>query len=137
VEDLPGLLRDLVAALKPGGLISIVSINRFSIPYRVAFLRGDLAEALAQLDARRQQAITFDAPMTGYSAAEVMDMLTTTGCAIEQDYGLRCVCDYWGNNELKADPAIFQQLEALEFAMTDKHPYKLLGRYFQVIARKA
>jgi len=70
VEDLPGLLRDLVAALKPGGLISIVSINRFSIPYRVAFLRGDLAEALAQLDARRQQAISFDATMTCYSASE-------------------------------------------------------------------
>jgi len=126
-----------VGALKSGGLISIVSINRYSIPYRIALPRGYLAEALAQLDARRQQAILSEATMTCYSAAEVMELLTTTSCAVEQDYGLRCVCDYWGDNELKADPAIFQQLEALEFAMADKHPYKLLGRYFQVIARKA
>ena len=136
VDDLPGLLRDLVAALKLGGLMSIVSINRFSIPYRIAFPRGDLAEALAQLDARHQQAMLFDAAMTCYSAGEIMAMLASAGCAVEQDYGLRCVCDYWGDNALKADPAVFEQLEALEFAMADRHPYKLLGRYFQVIARK-
>ena len=137
VDDLPGVLRDLIAALKPGGLISIVSINRFSIPYRIAFPRGNLAEALAQVDARRQQAILFDAPMTCYSAGELMEMLIGVGCAIEQDYGLRCVCDYWGDNDLKADPAVLQQLEALEFALAERHPYKLLGRYFQVIARKS
>ena len=137
VDDLPGLSQDLVAAVKPGGLISIVSINRYSIPYRIAFPRGDLAEALSQLDARRQQAILFDAAMTCYSAGEVMAMLTGAGCAIEHDYGLRCVCDYWGDNDLKADPAVFQQLEELEFAMADRHPYKLLARYFQVIARKS
>jgi hypothetical protein len=42
-----------------------------------------------------------------------------------------------GDNDLKADPAVFKQLEELEFAMADRHPYKLLARYFQVIARKA
>ncbi len=71
-----------------------------------------------------------------YSASEVMAMLVSAGCAVEQDYGLRCVCDYWGDNDLKADPAIFKQLEELEFALTDRDPYKLLARYFQVIARK-
>jgi S-adenosylmethionine-dependent methyltransferase len=136
VDDLPRLLSDLVAALKPGGLISIVSINRYSIPFRIAFPRGDLAEALAQLDARRQRAILFDATMTCYSASEVMAMLVSAGCAIEQDYGLRCICDYWGDNDLKADPTVFKQLEELEFALAERHPYKLLARYFQVIARK-
>jgi S-adenosylmethionine-dependent methyltransferase len=137
VDDLPGLLNDLVASLKPGGLISIVSINRFSIPYRIVFPRGNLGEALAQLDARTQKAILFDATMTCYIASEITDLLVSAGCAIEQDYGLRCVCDYWGDNDLKADPAVFQQLEELEFAMADRHPYKLLARYFQVIARKS
>ena len=136
VDDLPALLRDLAAALRPGGLISIVSINRYSIPYRIALPRGDLSQALAQLDARRQQAILFEASMTCYSAEEVMALLADAGCATEQDYGLRCLCDYWRDNDLKADPAVFEQLEALEFAMADRNPYKLLARYFQVIARK-
>jgi S-adenosylmethionine-dependent methyltransferase len=137
VDDLPGLLQELVAALKPDGLISIVSINRYSIPFRIAMPRGDLGEALANLDARRQQAIVFDAAMTCYVASEIAGMLAGAGCAVEQDYGIRCICDYWGDNDLKSDPAIFKQLEELEFALAERHPYKLLARYFQVIARKA
>jgi S-adenosylmethionine-dependent methyltransferase len=136
VDDLPGLLGDLAAALKPGGLMSIVSINRLSIPYRMALPDGDLGEALVQLEARQQQARLFDALMRCYSADEIMGLLAEAGCRTEQDYGVRCVCDYWGDNERKADPAVFQQLEALELAMAERHPYKLLARYFQVIARK-
>ena len=136
VDDVPGLLKGLIGSLKSGGLISIVSINRYSIPYRIAFPRGDLAEALAQLDARRVKAFLFDVTMTSYSANEVAEMLGSVGFAVEQDYGIRCVCDYWGDNELKSDPAVFKQLEELEFALADRHPYKLLARYFQVIARK-
>jgi hypothetical protein len=63
-------------------------------------------------------------------------LLRDAGCHIEQDYGVRCVCDYWGDNERKSQPEIFEQLERLEFALTDKYPYKLLARYFQVVARK-
>ncbi len=137
VENLPGVLKDLVAALKPGGLMSIVSINRYSIPFRIAMPRGDLGEALANLDARRQTAILFDATMNCYSAGEIAELLAGAGCAVEQDYGIRCICDYWGDNDLKSDPAIFRQLEELEFAMAERHPYKLLARYFQVIAHKA
>jgi S-adenosylmethionine-dependent methyltransferase len=136
VEDVPSMLRDLAAVLKPGGLISVLSINRYSIPFRIAMPRGDLGQALVQLDARHQTAILFDTDMTCYVASEIGEMLTAAGCAVVQDYGIRCVCDYWGDNELKADPAEFKQLEALEFALADRHPYKLLGRYFQVIGRK-
>lgn len=31
---------------------------------------------------------------------------------------------------------VFAQIEQLEFALTNRHPYKLLARYFQIIARK-
>ena len=136
VDDVPALLRELTGALKPGGLLSILSINRYSIPLRIAFPHGDLAEALAQVDARGAKAMLFDAPMNCYSAAEMVGMLGGAGCVSEGDYGIRCVCDYWGDNELKSDPAIFKQLEALEFALADRHPYKLLARYFQVLARR-
>jgi S-adenosylmethionine-dependent methyltransferase len=136
VEDAPALLENLALSLKEGGLISVISINRYSLPYHAAFLRGDLAEALTQLDSRQMKAITFDTVMTNYSVEEIRDMLVSAGCQIEQDYGLRCLCDYWGDNERKLDPVIFKQLERLEFALMDRYPYKLLARYYQVIARK-
>ena len=64
------------------------------------------------------------------------ELLEHAGLIHEANYGIRCMIDYWGDNEQKCDPAIFQQLEALEFALTDRHPYKLLARHFQVIGRK-
>lgn len=136
VDDALNLLKNLVTCLKSGGLISVVGINRYSIAYRTAFPRGNLAQALAELDARSMQGIVFDTTLLAYSAEEVGEMLKSVSCAVEQDYGIRCICDYWGDNELKADPAVFGQLEQLEFALTERHPYKHLARYFQLVAYK-
>ena len=53
------------------------------------------------------------------------------------DYGIRCMFDYWGDNVRKSAPETIEQLRRLEFALTDRHPYKLLARYFQIVGRKA
>ncbi len=136
VEDVPVLLRTLIATLKSGGVLSLVGVNRFSRVYMAAFLRNDLTAALAQIDVRTVQGILFDTPLTNYSAQEIGMMLDPTTCQIEQEYGLLCVTSYWGDNERKHDPVTYAQLEALELALTDKYPYKLLATYYQIIARK-
>lgn len=136
VEDARSLLESLVTLLKPGGILSLVTINPYSIPYHAAFLRRDLVKALALVGARTVRTYIFDAEMTTYSAEEISALLVGLGCCIEADYGIRCMCDYWGNNELKSDPAILEQIERLEFALTDEFPYKLLARNLQIIARK-
>lgn len=136
VEDARSLLESLVGLLKPGGILSLVTINRYSIPYHAAFLRRDLAGALVLVDARTVRTYIFDAEMTAYSAEEISALLVRLECAVEGDYGIRCMCDYWGNNELKSDPMVFEQIEQLEFALTNRFPYKLLARNLQVIARK-
>jgi hypothetical protein len=45
--------------------------------------------------------------------------------------------DYWGDNERKTEPNTLAQLEELEFALSAEYPYKLLARFFQVVAQKA
>lgn len=137
IEDVPLLLKSFAKLLRPHGVVSIVSINRYSIPYHTAFLDDNLAEALAQLNARTSKAKIFNTLMTNYCANEIKELLETIGITPEGDYGVRCICDYWGDNERKLDPAIFEQIERLEFALTDLYPYKLLARYYQVVGRKA
>jgi len=136
IKDARSLCASLVALLQPGGILSLVTMNRYSIPYHAAFLRGDLAGALAQVDARTSQGRIFDAELISYTAEEIAGLLVGLGCAVEGDYGIRCMCDYWGDNERKSDPAVWAQIEQLEFALTDRFPYKLLARNIQVIARK-
>lgn len=136
VEDVPALLTGLASLLKVGGLLSLISINRYSQSYHAAFLRDDLVEALAQVDNHRQRSHLFDTVMTNYSVEEMSTLLDSAGFQVVQDYGLRCLYDYWGDNERKFDPVIAEQLERLEFALMDRYPYKLLARYYHVIARK-
>ncbi|MFN8493173.1 MAG: methyltransferase domain-containing protein [Caldilineaceae bacterium] len=136
VGDIPALLRHLMTPLRKGGLLSLIGVNRFARVYMAAFLRNDLVDAMAQIDARTVQGVVFDTPLTNYSVSEIAAMVAASDCQIEQDYGLLCVTSYWGDNERKSDPAIYAQLEQLELALTDKHPYKLLASYYQIIAQK-
>lgn len=39
--------------------------------------------------------------MRSYSAIEFCEVLKNFDLLPEKDYGIRCPCDYWGNNELK------------------------------------
>jgi S-adenosylmethionine-dependent methyltransferase len=137
IQDVSGLLESLFRLLKPGGMISVVSVNRYSSPYLSAFLDGDLEEACDVLGGHAYQARIFDLPMKTYCAAEMMEIMGEAGFTMEADYGIRCLCDYWGDNQRKSDPVIFEKIERIELALTGMHPYKLLGRYFQIIGRKA
>ena len=136
VDDVPALLKSLTRTLRTNGLLSLISINRYSLPLHTAFVFSNLTEALSQVDGRQLKAHTFDTLMTNYSAEEISGMVAEAGCRVEQDYGLRCLYDYWGDNDRKFDPVIAEQLERLEFVLMDRYPYKLLARYYHVIARK-
>jgi hypothetical protein len=71
-----------------------------------------------------------------YSGDEMTAWLVTQGCALLGHYGIWCITPYWGDNARKADPVIYRKLERLELALSSRHPYNLLGRYYQIIARK-
>jgi S-adenosylmethionine-dependent methyltransferase len=136
LPDVPPVLLTLAGLLRPGGLLSVVSLNRYSVPYKTAFFEGDLDKALSQLDVRTGRVYLFDAIATYYTAQEAGDLLREAGLAVEADYGIRCLGDYWGTNEQKLDPEIYARLARLEAALAERHPYKLLARFFQVVARK-
>jgi len=136
VDDIEAAFKTVCHALRPGGILSVICVNRYSEAYRQAFQQLKMGAAYASLDARTIMTTIFGVPARVYAAEEMRQPLHAAGCEVAGDYGLRCVCDYIPNNDIKSDPAFFAQLEQLEYALTDKYPYKLLGRYFQVVARK-
>ncbi len=136
ISDVPTLINVFAKLLKPDGIISIVSVNRFSTPYHAAFLDNNFDEAISLLESRKSKAKMFDTDIISYSADEICGMIKSAGLVPEKDYGIRCITDYWGDNEKKLDPLIFGKIEQFEFAATELYPYKLLARFFQVVARK-
>jgi S-adenosylmethionine-dependent methyltransferase len=136
VKDIPVVLRSILAPLKSQGTVSIVCMNRYSIAYHQAFLRGDLQAAKAAIGATETHTI-FGSTAQALAVEEILKLLEGQGCAIQADYGVRCMMDYWGDNERKSEPNTLAQLEELELALSAEYPYKLLARFFQVIAQKA
>jgi S-adenosylmethionine-dependent methyltransferase len=136
VPDTQIALQAVCHAVKPGGLLSVIAINRYSQAYRLALHDLDMQTAYSALDEKVAVSQVFDAPMQMYSAEDLRILLQGIGCSIEGEYGLRCVNDYIANDEPKHDPAFYEELEKLELAMSDRFPYYLIARFFQLVARK-
>jgi S-adenosylmethionine-dependent methyltransferase len=134
VGDPKRLLSNLAGTLVPGGILSLISANRYSMPYREAFITKDLDAALLRIGSRTFRNILFDTPITEYSVDEIQEMLPGAGLAFDAHYGIRCLSDYWGDNNAKLNPEVWEKLERLEYALTDRHPYNLLARMWQIIA---
>jgi len=130
------LLGNLANTLVAGGILSLISGNRYTIPYRAAFYSKDLDEAFRRIDARTYPHVLFKTTVTEYSAEEIKEMLPGAGLAFDAQYGIRCLADYWGDTETKTKPEVRAKLEKLEYALTGRYPYNLLARFWQIIARK-
>jgi S-adenosylmethionine-dependent methyltransferase len=112
VEDVAETLHIVSQPLKPGGLISVMTSNRYSEAYRTALQQRDFVSAAVQLEATSRLAQTFNVSARQYAAEEILPPLQAAGCALVGHYGVRCICDYIADNDLKADPARFAQLRA-------------------------
>ncbi len=136
VSDPKPMLANIAALVRPGGLLSVVSQNRYGETYLAALLQNDLHKALAQLDATTIETTLFKVPVHRFTGEEMIMLLSDLGCPSADQYGVLCVCAYIANNALKYDLSFFAELERLELALTARYPYYLTARFFQVIASK-
>jgi S-adenosylmethionine-dependent methyltransferase len=113
VENIPVVLRSILRPLKSRGIVSVICLNRYSIAYHQAFLRGDLQAAKAAIGATETNTI-FESTARTLAVDEMVELLEDQGCVIQADYGLRCMMDYWGDNARKTEPDTLAQLEELD-----------------------
>ncbi|HEX6387551.1 MAG TPA: methyltransferase domain-containing protein [Anaerolineae bacterium] len=143
---------DAVTLVKQGYTVTVVDFSvempaqgrelasREGVSDRITFKKVDallnLQQALADLGKTTHFVEGFGVNIQRYTDDELVQMLQTAGFTIVQRYGIRCVNDYIANNDLKTDPEFYQQLEALELALSDKYPFYVLARFYHLIARK-
>ena len=65
---------------------------------------------------------TFGHDVTLSTPDEMIDHLSRSGAKPLDWYGIRAICDYLPDNEIKHDPVFYDALERLEFAITDHPP---------------
>jgi S-adenosylmethionine-dependent methyltransferase len=123
VEDTRELLAAITEPLRQGGVLSVLAPNADADPLRSAIRDLDPEQAL------------FDLDLGACTATTIIGNLAELGFGLVVRYGVRCVSDYIGNDEIKRDPEFLAQLERLELALADRMPYLLTARYFHLIAR--
>ena len=135
VPDARVFLSSICKLLKPGGLLSLIDTNRYSDVYMKSFQMNDLRDALEVLGAKEYFHPWVNRLTPRFSADELIDQLRDYHCALVKHYGILNICAYLPN-EPKFEVQYFSELEKLEYQLTDRYPYYLLARYFQVIAQK-
>lgn len=121
-------LTQLLCWLKPGGCLSLAFYNRESIVWK-NLLKGNIDRARASALAGEAGSLT---PQNPQSAPEVLAWCGQQSLEVLQVTGIRCLHDYLYPG-VKIEPEI---LLSLERELSRQEPYKWLGRYIHVIARK-
>ncbi len=135
VNDPARVLASLVDRLARGGIISIVTANRFSEAFKLALVRQDLKAARSALQAGDFASELFgNAPKHGFSLAELEEMTGRLDLRIEGRYGVRVFTDYLDSQEQKGDD--FRILFELEREAGGLEPYLFVARYLHLVCSK-
>ncbi|MBK8903209.1 MAG: methyltransferase domain-containing protein [Anaerolineaceae bacterium] len=136
VEDITAVLQNIHQSLRPGGIFSFMITNPHTETLAYALRDYDLAAAQENLTKSTKYIETFNTHIQRYTDEELKEMLQACGFTLLEQYGIRAICDFMADNERKFDPDFYEQLEALELAVSNQYPYKLLARFYQFICQK-
>ncbi|WP_111640811.1 methyltransferase domain-containing protein [Marinimicrobium alkaliphilum] len=124
------LLPTLMPHLCPGGYLSLTFYNRHSLVYR-NLLRGNFRKVASKTYRGDPRSLT---PLHPLDPVEVQGWLAIQPLEVLSVSGVRVFHDYIAGREiLERSP---EDLLALEVEYSDQEPYRSLGRYQHVVARR-
>ena len=136
IDELEPVLDVLYRVLRPGGFLSLITANQYSLLYQSAYLENDLDKAYESLAHSIERHSIFGVDIREYRADELISWLENRGYSLVQHYGLGCLYFYWDNENLTESSPEFEKLRKLEIELSRRTPYKHSARYFQLIVRK-
>jgi S-adenosylmethionine-dependent methyltransferase len=135
VDDPATGVAAVAAAVRPGGLASVVAANRSAAVVSRA-LAGRFDEAAAALDDADGRWGTGDPSRRRFDRAGLVTLLAGAGLAAEEVHGVRVFTDLVAGALLDTDAAAFEALVRLELAAAGRDPYRDLATQLHVLARR-
>jgi 2-polyprenyl-3-methyl-5-hydroxy-6-metoxy-1,4-benzoquinol methylase len=133
LADSAALLEALRGVLRPGGLVSLLTINGDALAMQPG-MSGDWAGALAALTAGKNQVTRLGVPLRAVRRAHLCEMLETNGLAEVEWYGLRVFTDRADDSAPDQDLTLLIEVEELA-GRTD--PYRRVAAFVHTIATPA
>lgn len=135
-DDPAELVGRLVAAMRPGGTLSLIAPNPAMDVLAAAVRDGNPGQGLAVLEAPTRRSVTVGELMYRLERADVEAAVRAAGAVVTHRFGLRTVIDLVSDEELKCDQEWLRQVTELELALCARDPYRDIARFWQLICRR-
>ena len=135
-DDPAELVGRLVAATRPGGVLSLIAPNPAMDVLAAAIRDRDPERGRAMLDAPTRRSVTVGEPMHRLERVEVEAALRAAGAIVTDHFGLRTVVDLVADDDVKRDPEWLRRVMELELALCARDPYRDIARFWQLICRR-
>lgn len=120
----------LLERTAPGGILSLSFFNKDAARFG-NLLYGNFDFVKADMQHRNRVRLSPNNPL---SPAAVLQHLSHLPVTIVSEAGIRCIHDYLKDPQRAVDD--YQGVKEMELMYGQQHPYKWLGKYFHIIARK-
>jgi len=125
----------LSALLSPGGCLSLVALNRWQQPLRLAIRDGKLDEARKSLASPGTADSLFGLPRTATSVEALRNELEAAGIQAVGHAGILVAADYLEPRDLE-EPSHFNALLRLELEAGARTPFTDIARYLHLWGRR-
>lgn len=122
--------------LSPGGFLSLVALNRWQEPLRLAIRDGRFDEAKRALDGEVSTDSLFGLPRKGMVKDELLAQLEAAAIHVIAHEGIFAFSDYLPPETLE-DPSCFPTLLRLELEAGGLSPFREVARYLHIWGRRA
>jgi hypothetical protein len=133
VADPAPLVAALCDLVAPGGVLSVVALNRATLAVRPA-REGRWADALAAFDATTEQGV-LGLPTRADTVAELGGRCAGHGVRTVAWYGVWLFSDGWAPPPEPGSTDLDRML-AVELAASERDPYRQLSRLFHLVGRR-
>jgi S-adenosylmethionine-dependent methyltransferase len=136
VDDARNTVNSLANLLRAGGILSCMVVNCHSESIRTAILKQDPAGAASDFGQKVFSAGLFNnIRKRTFSFGDIEEIITGAGLRSTGEFGIRIFSDFYAAEKLKDQDFYGKALELERLAM-DKDPYRQVGRYIHVLAKK-
>jgi SAM-dependent methyltransferase len=135
VDDPAAGLARVAAALRPGGVASVLATNRTAAVFSRVLL-GRFDEAAAALRDPDGRWGPTDGLRRRFSLAELSALLWAAGLVEPEVHGIRVFSDLIAGGLLDTDPAAFEALVRLEVAAAEQPPYRDIATALHLLATR-
>jgi S-adenosylmethionine-dependent methyltransferase len=133
VDDPAGVVAAIVAALRPGGAVSVLVAGRAAAVLGRA-VNGHLGAASALVTDPDGRAGPRDTLRRRYDAETAAELLSSAGLEVETIHGVRVIADLLPAAVVESDPKALLELELL---LSARPPFRDIASQLHVFARRA